>query len=52
MPTSASAVRREPVGVDIDGRGKPFRAELAAREYRAVRNLGAEYLARNPRSLA
>lgn len=42
----------KPLLVVIDGRGKPFRTELAEREYRAVRELGEEYLSRNPRSLA
>lgn len=42
----------KPLLVVIDGRDKPFRTELAEREYRAVRGLGEEYLARNPRSLA
>lgn len=41
-----------PLLVVIDGRDKPFRTELAARGYRAVRALGEEYLARNPRSLS
>lgn len=41
-----------PLLVVIDGRHKPFRTELADRDYRAVRRLGEEYFARNPRSLA
>lgn len=48
---SAAGVDK-PLLVVIDGRDKPFRTELADREYRAVRKLGEEYLARNPRSLA
>jgi len=48
---SAEAVDK-PLLVVIDGRDKPFRTELAEREYRAVRKLGEEYLGRNPRSLA
>lgn len=42
----------KPLLVVIDGRDKPFRTELAASDYKAVRQLGEEYLARNPRSLA
>jgi hypothetical protein len=37
--------------VVIDGRDKPFRTELSKADYAAVRRLGDEYLARNPRSL-
>jgi hypothetical protein len=42
----------KPLLVVIDGRDKPFRTELAAREYLAVRRMGEEYLARNPRSFS
>jgi len=41
----------KPLLVVIDGRDKPFRTVLAERDYRAVRVLGEEYLARNPRSI-
>jgi hypothetical protein len=42
----------KPLLVVIDGRSKPFRTELSAADYLAVRALGDEYLARNPRSIA
>lgn len=42
----------KPLLVVIDGRTKAFRTELSAAEYLAVRALGDEYLARNPRSIA
>ncbi len=51
MDYNAEGVNK-PLLVVIDGREKPFRTELAEREYRAVRKLGEEYRARNPRSLA
>ena len=41
-----------PLLVVIDGRAKAFRTELSAADYLAVRALGDEYLARNPRSIA
>lgn len=41
----------KPLLVVIGGREKPFRTVLAERDYRAVRVLGEEYLARNPRSI-
>lgn len=41
----------KPLLVVIDGRDKPFRTELSAADYQAVRKMGKEYLARNPRSL-
>lgn len=41
-----------PLLVIIDGRDKPFRSELSPQEYLKIRNLGIEYLSRNPRSLA
>ena len=40
-----------PLLVVIAGLDKPFRTTLAARDYAGVRALGAEYRARNPRSL-
>ena len=43
--------RDKPLLVVIDGRDKPFRSVLADRDYRAVRVLGEEYLAHNPRSV-
>ena len=43
--------QEKPLLVVIDGRDKPFRTELSASEYRKVRDLGTEYLSRNPRSL-
>lgn len=36
----------------MTGLDKPFRTELSDSDYAAVRALGNEYLARNPRSLA
>lgn len=39
----------KPLLVIVDGRDKPFRTELSASEYAAVRKLGAEYCSRNPR---
>lgn len=41
-----------PLLVIVDGRDKPFRTELAARGYRAVRALGEEHLRRQAGSLA
>jgi hypothetical protein len=41
----------KPMLVIVDGRQKPFRTELPEREYAAVRRLGDEYFARNPRSV-
>jgi hypothetical protein len=41
-----------PAIVIIDGRSKAFRTVLSAHDYAAVRKLGAEYLARTPRSIA
>jgi hypothetical protein len=40
----------KPLLVVVDGRSKPFRTELSARDYEAVRAFGEEYFARNPRS--
>ncbi len=42
----------KPLLVVVDGRSKPFRTTLADADYVVVRALGAEYGARNPRSLA
>ena len=47
-----AADRRKPLLVVICGLDKPFRTELSAADYRDVRDLGEEYLRRNPRSLA
>ena len=44
--------REKPLLVVITGLDKPFRTVLSATDYAAVRALGDEYLARNPRSLA
>ena len=41
----------KPLLVVIDGRDERFRTVQAERDYRAVRILGEEYLARNPRSV-
>lgn len=42
----------KPLLVVIDGRDKPFRTTLSEEDYATVRALGAEYWARNPRSLS
>jgi hypothetical protein len=42
----------KPLLVVICGLDKPFRTQLSDADYRQVRDLGAEYLRRNPRSLA
>lgn len=42
----------KPLLVVIDGRDEPFRTVLSDDDYAAVRALGEEYKARNPRSLA
>lgn len=42
----------KPLLVVIDSRDKPFRTTLSDSDYSAVRSLGEEYRARNPRSLA
>jgi hypothetical protein len=47
-----AAGREKPLLVVVEGKDKPFRTELSSAEYAAVRALGNEYLARNPRSLA
>jgi len=44
--------RTRPLLVVIAGRDKPFRTELSPADYFSVKNLGDEYLARNPRSIA
>jgi hypothetical protein len=41
-----------PMLVVVTGLEKPFRTRLSERDYAAVRALGSEYLARNPRSIA
>ena len=41
----------KPLLVVIDGRDKPFRTTLSAKDYADVRDLGDEYLGRNPRSI-
>ncbi len=42
----------KPLLVIVDGRSTPFRTTLDDREYRAVRALGEEYRARQPRSIS
>jgi len=42
----------KPLLVVVTGLAKPFRTVIDAQEYAKVRQLGREYLARNPRSLA
>jgi hypothetical protein len=42
----------KPLLVVISGLDKPHRTQLSGTDYRRVRNLGDEYLRRNPRSLA
>jgi hypothetical protein len=46
-----AAGRTKPLLVVICGLDKPFRTELSDADYRHVRDLGEEYLRRNPRSL-
>jgi hypothetical protein len=41
----------KPLLVVIAGLDKPFRTELSPADYAKVRALGAEYFARNPRSI-
>ena len=43
--------REKPLLVVVDGRDKPFRTTISEADYTAVRELGREYRARNPRSL-
>ena len=47
---AAAAVR--PYLVSLDGRHKPFRTKLKESDYAAIRALGKEYSAQNPRRLA
>lgn len=47
---AASGVEK-PLLVVVDGRDKPFRTELRNADYAAIKVLGEEYLARNPRSI-
>jgi hypothetical protein len=47
-----TAERDKPLLAVIAGMDKPFRTALSAADYAAVRALGDEYVARNPRSLA
>jgi len=42
----------KPLLVVVCGLDKPFQTELSGADYRRVRDLGEEYLRRNPRSLA
>jgi hypothetical protein len=44
--------RSKPLLVVVCGSSKPFRTQLSDADYRHVRELGREYLSRNPRSLA
>lgn len=43
--------RSRPLLTVVTGLDKPFRTELRAADYAAVRSLGEEYLGRNPRSV-
>jgi hypothetical protein len=43
--------RDKPLLVVVTGADKPFRTELGAADYAAVRALGDEYFARNPRAI-
>ena len=43
--------RASPLLTVIDGAAKPYRTTLSERRYAQVRELGDEYLGRNPRSL-
>lgn len=47
-----NSVSGKPFLVVVAGLDKPFRTVLSAADYAAVRKLGNEYLARNPRSIA
>jgi hypothetical protein len=42
----------KPLLVVVCGLDKPFQTELSGADYRRVRDLGEEYVRRNPRSLA
>ncbi|RAY11311.1 hypothetical protein DPM19_31385 [Actinomadura craniellae] len=48
----AAANAGRPLLVIVTGLHKPFRTTLTSADYAGVRRLGAEYLSRNPRSLA
>jgi len=48
----AALGRPGPLLAVICGLSKPFRTQLSDADYRRVRDLGREYLAQNPRSLA
>jgi hypothetical protein len=48
----AALGRPGPLLTVICGLSKPFRTQLSDADYRRVRDLGREYLGRNPRSLA
>jgi hypothetical protein len=48
----AALGRPGPLLTVICGLSKPFRTQLPDADYRRVRDLGREYLGRNPRSLA
>jgi hypothetical protein len=50
--TTTPRTSPKPLLVVICGLDKPFRTELSGADYRHVRDLGEEYLRRNPRSLA
>lgn len=43
---------KKPYLVIIDGRTKPFRTTLKKSDYRAIRELGDEYMSRNPRQIS
>lgn len=43
--------QEKPLLVVVDDRDKPFRTTLSDSDYAAVRTMGDEYLARNPRSI-
>jgi hypothetical protein len=49
--TTTAKDRPKPLLVVICGLDKPFRTQLSDADYRNVRDLGDEYLSRNPRSL-
>jgi hypothetical protein len=42
----------KPLLVVVTGLSKPYRTTFAIADYDGVRNLGTEYLSRNPRSIA
>ncbi|MET3206226.1 UNVERIFIED_ORG: Txe/YoeB family toxin of Txe-Axe toxin-antitoxin module [Arthrobacter sp. UYEF13] len=47
----AAEGREKGLLVVIDGRDKAFRTAISAKEYSSVRDMGAEYLKRSPRSV-